>query len=77
MAEVVRAYILVSTTVGKEMEVADIAKKVSGVIRADPVYGEYDVVVEVEAKSSDDLKKVIYEIRRNPNIIRTVTLIVM
>ncbi|AAK42550.1 Lrp/AsnC family transcriptional regulator [Saccharolobus solfataricus] len=77
MAEVVRAYILVSTTVGKEMEVADMAKKVSGVIRADPVYGEYDVVVEVEAKSSDDLKKVIYEIRRNPNIIRTVTLIVM
>jgi len=64
MAEVVRAYILVSTTVGKEMEVADMAKKVSGVIRADPVYGEYDVVVEVEAKSSDDLKKVIYEIRR-------------
>lgn len=53
------------------------AKKVSGVVRADPVYGEYDVVVEVEAKSSDDLKKVIYEIRRNPNIIRTVTLIVM
>ncbi|ACP37086.1 MAG: Lrp/AsnC ligand binding domain-containing protein [Saccharolobus sp.] len=77
MAEVVRAYILVSTTVGKEMEVADMAKKVSGVVRADPVYGEYDVVVEVEAKSSDDLKKVIYEIRRNPNIIRTVTLIVM
>ncbi|MEM4911982.1 MAG: Lrp/AsnC ligand binding domain-containing protein [Metallosphaera sp.] len=68
---------LVSTTVGKEMEVADMAKKVSGVVRADPVYGEYDVVVEVEAKSSDDLKKVIYEIRRNPNIIRTVTLIVM
>ncbi|QGA53546.1 Lrp/AsnC family transcriptional regulator [Sulfolobus sp. E5-1-F] len=77
MAEVVRAYILVSTAVGKEMEVADMAKKVSGVVRADAVYGEYDVVVEVEAKSSDDLKKVIYEIRRNPNIIRTVTLIVM
>jgi len=77
MAEVVRAYVLVSTTVGKELEVADAAKKVNGVLKADPVYGEYDVVIEVEAKSSDDLKKIVYEIRRNPNIIRTVTLIVM
>ncbi|MEM0015901.1 MAG: Lrp/AsnC ligand binding domain-containing protein [Saccharolobus sp.] len=77
MAEAVRAYVLVSTTVGKEIEVSDFAKKVTGVLRADPVYGEYDVVIEIEAKTSDELKKIVYEIRRNPNIIRTVTLIVM
>ncbi|AOL17094.1 AsnC family transcriptional regulator [Sulfolobus sp. A20] len=77
MAEVVRAYVLVSTTVGKEIEVTESAKKVQGVVRADPVYGEYDVVIEIEAKTSDELKKIVYEIRRNPNIIRTVTLIVM
>ncbi|TRM97266.1 AsnC family transcriptional regulator, partial [Sulfolobus sp. E1] len=40
MAEVVRAYVLVSTTVGKEIEVTESAKKVQGVVRADPVYGE-------------------------------------
>ncbi len=77
MAEVVRAYVLVSTTVGKEIEVTETAKKVQGVVRADPVYGEYDVVIEIEARTSDELKKIVYEIRRNPNIIRTVTLIVM
>ncbi|TRM79738.1 AsnC family transcriptional regulator, partial [Sulfolobus sp. A20-N-F6] len=63
--------------VGKEIEVTESAKKVQGVVRADPVYGEYDVVIEIEAKTSDELKKIVYEIRRNPNIIRTVTLIVM
>ncbi len=52
-------------------------KKLNGVKDATPVYGEYDVVVEVEAPDLNELNKIINQIRRNSSIIRTVTLISM
>ena len=73
----VKAYILIVTTVGKELDVANEMKKINGVKEANPVYGEYDVVVEVNTESLDELNKVISQIRKNPSILRTVTLIVM
>ena len=73
----VKAYILIVTTVGKEIEVANSLKKINGVKEANPVYGEYDVVAEVVTESLDELNKVIAQIRKEPSILRTVTLIVM
>ena len=73
----VKAYILIVTAVGKEIDVANAVKKINGVKEANPVYGEYDVVVEVNTESLDELNKVISQIRKDPSILRTVTLIVM
>jgi DNA-binding Lrp family transcriptional regulator len=73
----VKAYVLLVTAIGREGEVVNEMKKINGVKDANPVYGEYDAVVEVEVNSLDELNKVVSVIRKNPNIIRTVTLIVM
>ncbi|QKR00545.1 Lrp/AsnC family transcriptional regulator [Metallosphaera tengchongensis] len=72
-----KAYVLLITTIGKEMDVVNELKKIEGVRDGTAVYGEYDVVVEVEGKDLDDINKTINQIRRNPNIIRSVTLISM
>jgi DNA-binding Lrp family transcriptional regulator len=73
----VKAYVLIVTTVGKEIDVANELKKLNGVVDANPVYGEYDVVVEIKTHTLDELNKVIAQIRKNNAILRTVTLIVM
>ncbi|MCY0873787.1 MAG: Lrp/AsnC ligand binding domain-containing protein [Acidianus hospitalis] len=73
----VKAYILLITSIGKELDVVNDVKKLNGVKDATPVYGEYDVVVEVEAPDLNELNKTINQIRRNSSIIRTVTLISM
>lgn len=72
-----KAYVLLITTIGKEMDVVNELKKINGVKDATAVYGEYDVVLEIEGGNLDELNKVINQVRRNPNIIRTVTLISM
>jgi transcriptional regulator, AsnC family len=73
----VKAYVLIVTTVGNETDVANEVKKINGVKEANPVYGEYDVVIEINAESLDELNKIIAQIRKNSAILRTVTLIVM
>ncbi|MBB5252877.1 Lrp/AsnC ligand binding domain-containing protein [Sulfurisphaera ohwakuensis] len=73
----VKAYILVVTAFGKETDVANSIKRINGVKEANPVYGEYDVVAEIVTDSLDELNKVISQIRKDPSILRTVTLIVM
>ncbi|EWG06928.1 MAG: AsnC family transcriptional regulator [Candidatus Aramenus sulfurataquae] len=73
----VKGYVLIITSIGKETDISNELKKIQGVREATPVYGEYDVVVVIEAQSLEELNKTISQIRRNPNIIRTVTLISM
>jgi|ECHvirMinimDraft_2_1075157.scaffolds.fasta_scaffold00306_8 transcriptional regulator, AsnC family len=72
-----KAYVLLITSIGKEMDVVNEMKKLNGIKDATAVYGEYDVVLEVEGENLDELNKVIGQVRRNPHIIRTVTLISM
>jgi len=72
-----KAYVLLITSIGKEMDVVNEMKKLNGIKDATAVYGEYDVVLEVEGANLDELNKVIAQVRRNPHIIRTVTLISM
>ncbi|AWR96642.1 Lrp/AsnC family transcriptional regulator [Acidianus sulfidivorans JP7] len=73
----VKAYVLLITSIGKELDVINDLKKINGVKNATAVYGEYDAVVELEASTLDELNKIINQVRRNPSIIRTVTLISM
>lgn len=74
MAKVV-AYILAVTEIGKEHEIIRQLLKIKGVTEARTVYGEFDVVARVEADALNTLDDAVTQIRRLPNLIRTVTLI--
>jgi DNA-binding Lrp family transcriptional regulator len=72
--DMVHAYILVQTEVGKAAEVASHISKIAGVMQADDVTGPYDVIVRAEADNVDDLgKMVVAQIQGVSGITRTLT----
>jgi DNA-binding Lrp family transcriptional regulator len=73
-ANVVHAYVLIQTEVGKAAQVADSVRAIAGVTEAEDVTGPYDVIVRVEAKNVDDLGKlVVAQIQGVDGITRTLT----
>ncbi len=70
----VQAYILIQTEVGKAAQVAKEVRDISGVADAEDVTGPYDVIVRAEAKSVDELGKlVVARIQAVEGITRTLT----
>ncbi len=70
----VQAYILVQTEVGSAAVVAKAIREIRGVTAADDVIGPYDVIVKAEARSVDDLGKlVVARIQTVSGITRTWT----
>jgi DNA-binding Lrp family transcriptional regulator len=70
----VQAYVLIQTEVGKAAEVARLAAAIEGVVNAEDVTGPYDVIARAEARSVDELGRlVVGEIQRIEGITRTVT----
>ena len=55
----VQAYILVQTEVGKAAAVAAAILAIDGVAQAEDVTGPYDVIVRAEARSVDELGKLV------------------
>jgi DNA-binding Lrp family transcriptional regulator len=73
-ATVVNAYILIQTEVGKAASVASEVRGISGVTEAEDVTGPYDVIVRAEAKTVDELGKlVVARIQAVEGITRTLT----
>jgi DNA-binding Lrp family transcriptional regulator len=71
---VVHAYILIQTEVGKAAAVAQQVGEIEGVAEAEDVTGPYDVIVRAEAKSVDELGKlVVARIQAVEGITRTLT----
>jgi DNA-binding Lrp family transcriptional regulator len=71
---VVEAYILIQTEVGKAAQVAKEVASIQGVNSAEDVTGPYDVIVRAEAKTVDDLGKlVVAKIQAVDGITRTLT----
>ena len=71
---VVQAYVLIQSEVGKAALVAEAIAKISGVTMAEDVTGPYDVIARVEARTVDELGKlVIARIQEVPGITRTLT----
>jgi len=74
---VIRAYILGKVNPNSERKVLDKLKKISGVKSANITFGSYDLVVRVEATDEIKLKNIVIdEIRKIPEITKTLTLIV-
>ncbi|MFS8478350.1 MAG: Lrp/AsnC ligand binding domain-containing protein [Micromonosporaceae bacterium] len=70
----IQAYILVQTEVGRARDVAAAVREIPGVVRVDAVTGPYDVVVLTEARSVDELgKMIVSKVQLVPGITRTVT----
>ncbi|MCW2666823.1 MAG: AsnC family transcriptional regulator [Frankiales bacterium] len=70
----VQAYILIQTEVGKAAAVAAAIANIEGVTQAEDVTGPYDVIVRAEARSVDDLGKlVVARIQSVDGITRTLT----
>jgi len=74
MSETVKAYILIQTEVGKAAAVVSEIAGLEGVTHAEDVTGPYDVVVRAEARTMDELGKlVVARIQGVSGITRTLT----
>jgi DNA-binding Lrp family transcriptional regulator len=70
----VKAYVLIQTEVGKAVDVADAARDIPGVVSAEDVTGPYDVIIQTEADTMDELgKMVVSRIQLVDGITRTLT----
>jgi len=70
----VHAYVLIQTDVGKAAQVAEQVNAVAGVVAAEGVTGPYDVIARAEARSMNDLgRMVVRDIGQIEGITRTIT----
>ena len=70
----VKAYVLIQTEVGKSAQVTAQVAGLDGVISALDVTGPYDVIVQVEADTMDNLgKMVVSRMQLTDGITRTLT----
>jgi len=70
----VRAYVLISTSPGKAMDVASQLTGQDGIVQSDAITGEYDVIAQVEAKDVAGVGALIVEkIQRIDGVFKTVT----
>ena len=70
----VTAYILIQTAVGKAAQVAKDIVEITGVLQVEDVTGPYDVIVRAEARTIDELGKLVVErVQAVDGITRTLT----
>ncbi len=70
----VSGYVLINTTMGKASEATKEISNISGVVKAESVTGQYDVIVVVEAEDINDLGKIVAnQIQKVPGVIGTIT----
>jgi len=71
------AFVLINVELGKEKEVLDQLRSIDSVKEVNLVYGVYDIVVKVEADTTDKLKEIVtYKIRKLADIRSTLTMTV-
>ncbi len=69
-----RAYVLVNVRGGEAAGIARELRGAPGIVRADYVFGTYDVIVEVEAKDVASIGRLVFEcVRVLPGVIDTQT----
>ena len=71
------AYVLIKVAAGAEARVFETLTKIEGVEEVNVVYGEYDIIVKVNARSMDELRNIVTkQIRGIRDIAKTETAIV-
>lgn len=72
----VLAYILVKVEAGKDKEVLKDIRKLSGINRASATYGMYDLFIEVNFKTVEELDEFVFDkLRKISGVKETVTMI--
>jgi len=72
------AFVLINAEIGSEEDVLGSLKGVEGVEEAYIVYGVYDIVAKIKAKSMDKLKDIVtWNIRRLNKVRSSLTMIVV
>jgi len=70
----VRAYVLISATPGKAIDVASRLNGQDGITQVDAITGEYDVIAQVEAQDIAGIGALIVEkIQRQEGVFKTIT----
>ncbi len=70
----IRAYILIQAEVGRSAQVGAAVAAIKGITGADVVTGPYDVIAVAEARSIDDLGKlVVARVQAVEGVARTLT----
>lgn len=71
----IRAFVMVNMKPGTSEEIVR-SRRIKGVMMANSVFGRFDAVVVVEAKSLEEIRKIIYEmVEQHPDVVHTETLI--
>ena len=69
------AYMLLVTDTGKEYDIINEVKKISGITECRAVYGEFDVFIRIEVADFVSLDEIVTQIRRVPGVLQTTTLV--
>ena len=70
----VRAYVLISAHPGHALDVVRSLGQVSGIIQADAITGEYDVIAQIEAEDIGGIGQLIVEkVQTADGVFKTVT----
>ncbi len=71
-----KAFVLLNTELGMESNIIDNLKGVEEITNIRSLYGIYDLIIEMDAESMDEVKAVIFnKIRRLENVKSTITLL--
>jgi len=69
--------VLIKVVAGAEAKVFETLSKIEGVEEVNVVYGEYDIIAKVNARSMDDLRNIVVkQIRGVRGIVKTETAII-
>jgi len=70
------AYIMINCSLGSEGSIMEELKSILGVKEVRGVFGNYDILAKIEAKSPEILRELIsFKIRKIPDISTTTTII--
>ena len=69
-----KTYVLASCQIGSEISVIDELEKIPDVKEAHGILGAYDIVIEIESQSPEELHNTIARIRQIPKLTTTLTL---
>jgi DNA-binding Lrp family transcriptional regulator len=70
-----QAFVLMNVDLGCEIDVLKALKKIQGFDEAFYVFGDYDIIAKVTAKTIDELNQIVSHIRKLGNVQSTTTMI--
>ena len=71
-----KSHVLISCQIGTETFVSSQIKKMKGIKRIERVAGDYDLIVELESNSEEQLKKIVGNRIKNIDRIRSILMLV-